>query len=543
MPLRSNVSTAESKETFENDIHSEGVVSSAGGVAWSVWDGLVIGALALVALLFRVPYLSSRSIWYDESCSWQTSQFSYFGIVEALCRDVHMPLYYFLLKAWMSVVGDSAFALRGLSIFLGIVTVVAMYGVAKECCRILNAVVDADDWWYLPVATGILIAVSAFQINASIEARMYGLGTALSALSAWALLRIITDPRQIGPWIAWVSLCIMLTYTHHHCLFMVASQFLVLMGAWTFQNDGIVEPKLKLSHSLLAGLIILLAYLPGAMMLWIQIRRVRQNYWTEPLSFELVNRTFAEFVSPLMRDSRFEAWVGGLCLGVLITSAIIVLIRPRLPGMVAMTLGGLPLMAAGAVTIAITPVWEGRFFRFPQIFLCLLIAIAIFKLTRRARDRVILTALLVTGVSVASGSFWLEREIDQRPGMKGVIENIVSRGEPETLIVSTSNIHCYPAKYYAPESVKVRIFRSATDEFWGDYVIRENDIISDEEIQQAANRGFWVLSHSPIPDNAEELRGFVVDEEFREHYDIGVPDWEIYASRVRKLSVPMDQTH
>jgi uncharacterized membrane protein YjgN (DUF898 family) len=58
----------------------------------SRWDwGLT--AVAAVALAFRLPYLTTRSLWYDESSSWQTAKFSFPEMLRSVRLNVHLPLY------------------------------------------------------------------------------------------------------------------------------------------------------------------------------------------------------------------------------------------------------------------------------------------------------------------------------------------------------------------------------------------------------------------------------------------------------------------
>ncbi|MFN3150466.1 hypothetical protein [Bremerella sp.] len=499
---------------------------------------LQLFTIATIAGLLRIPYLSTRSIWYDEASSWQTARFSLSGIIESLSRNVHMPLYYFSLKLWMIPFGESVVSLRMFSIGLGIVTTLAMYGVAKECYRLNRSNSNSDEGsdWFVPLATGLFVAVNAFQINASIEVRMYALGTALSALSAWSMIRVIAAPDRDFRWALWTLLCIALTYTHHHCLFMVASQFVFLFGYAAFQYMSSEPAALLLRRGFLAAVAVLVSYLPGAVLLSAQLSRVRQDYWTEPFSLKLVATTFVEFVSPLFRSSDHLWLIAGLSFGLTIISVTFVMIRPRFPGILALTLGGLPLCLAAVVTLTVTPVWEGRFFRFPQLFLLMVLAIAVAQISRRTSFRVTIAGIAILAMSTASVLFWQSRHIEERPGMREVIARIMKIQKKDVIIVSSSNIHLFPAKYYASETAKLRIFRSGTKFFWGDHLYRESDILSDKELEEFLQNGFWVLGHQPIPGGIKELEGILVDHTFEVHYDRGVPDWPIHAAHVRKVN-------
>ena len=74
------------------------------------WELLAICAIA-VAL--RLPYLEGRSLWFDEASSWRTASFPPAEMMDSLRMNVHLPLYYLLLKGWMGVFGDSVAACAG----------------------------------------------------------------------------------------------------------------------------------------------------------------------------------------------------------------------------------------------------------------------------------------------------------------------------------------------------------------------------------------------------------------------------------------------
>jgi mannosyltransferase len=192
------------------------------------WDwGLA--AVAAVALAFRLPYLTGRSLWYDESSSWQTAKFSFPEMLRSVRLNVHLPLYYTLLKGWMAVWGESVASLRGFSVLFGVLTVVAMGLFAGELYR-ASAVGDDREAGRRRFArvVALLVAVSPFQAFYSAEARMYSLGTAFTAVGAWLLLRTLRDPARGRPWWAFGAACAGLLYTHHYGLFTVAAWYLFL---------------------------------------------------------------------------------------------------------------------------------------------------------------------------------------------------------------------------------------------------------------------------------------------------------------------------
>src|SRR4051812_1554287 len=116
--------TANSLEVMD-DLEPQPQAASAAprpGVRWTV----ALLCLAALAIVCRLPYLTERSLWFDEASSWQTASFPLAELMKSVRLNVHMPLYYLLLKAWIAVLGESVTALRGFSIAFGTLTVIGM---------------------------------------------------------------------------------------------------------------------------------------------------------------------------------------------------------------------------------------------------------------------------------------------------------------------------------------------------------------------------------------------------------------------------------
>ncbi len=509
--------------------HSEG--STRMRIAERTTWGLFL-ALA-VALVLRVPYLTTRSIWYDEASSWQTASFPLSGTLDSLRLNVHPPLYYWVLKAWMAAFGESVLALRGLSVLFGLLTVAGMYLAASRCTVRARAGASARDGSFLPTAVALLVAVNAFQVNAAIEARMYALGAALTAFSVWALLGLLADPSSRSRWIACIGLCTAMVYIHHHCLFVVASEFAFLFGysAWELRRRA-RDAQVLLFRSLAAAAVIAAAYLPGLVLMLRQLGRVREDYWTEPLSVDLVERTFLEFISPVTRASDPAFW-GGFCLAAFLVAVAIVGLTANRDESLVLAVAVLPMVFTAVVTLFVSRVWDGHFFRFSQLFLLFVLALAVSKVIPRRPVQGATLAVLVLGMVVASVNFWINREIPTRPGMRGAMERILSLRKGNELIVANSNIHYFPAKYYAPKVVPVRIRESAAHGFWCRHLIRPADVLSEVDFRASLAEGVWLLSHWETPADEDDLADAVVDVRFEVPYDFGVFPRTIYVSHLR----------
>lgn len=498
------------------------------GAPWGSLKPSVVLALAvLITILVRLPFMSERSIWYDEASSWQTAKFPLTNLWDSLSRNVHLPLYYLVLKAWMLCFGEHLLSLRGLSLALGTLTVALIWKLGRE----VEPDHERDPDLFVPVACSFAIALNAFQVNASIEARMYSLGTALAVLCTTALARVLKDPACRKHWWFLVSSCAFLAYTHHHCLLVVSSSLIILVWHLVFSRsldlDGRKLIRRRLAISVVA---VSLIYIPGALLLGAQISRVRQNYWTAPISWPLVSSTFVEFVSPLLRRTWCEREIGILSFAAVTSSCLIIASRGRKIELMIAAMGVLPMLQALLLSTWVTPIWEGRFFRFCQPFLVMSVVIAIKSLFGHSTPkRLTAISVLLTGFAIATTHFWIARQIPSRQGMKGVFDEI-SAGTLSSRILCTSNIHYFPAKYYLGD--RVMILRSATTEFWGDHLIRKADIASPHDVQNALSDGCWILSHQSS-SRAKELEHAKSERSFQVDYECGVPDWTIVVTFMR----------
>ncbi len=133
----------------------------------------------LLAFWLRIDAVGDWSLRWDESFSvW----FAQMGLAEGTIKtaeDIHPPLYFWILHVWVRLAGISEFAIRALSVFLGLMTVAAVWSLTLRLSRRGLAAALAV----------LLITLSPFHIPWSQDARMYPLVTLFSALLIYAYCR------------------------------------------------------------------------------------------------------------------------------------------------------------------------------------------------------------------------------------------------------------------------------------------------------------------------------------------------------------------
>ena len=225
--------------------------------------GLFVGIL-LLACGLRFYQLDAQSLWNDEGTSVALAQRDLVTIARDAARDIHPPLYYWLLGGWVQLFGTSEVAARSLSAFLGVVLVALTYALGRllagRCAGL---------------AAAFLAAINPFQIYYSQEARMYMLLAVLTVAAMLALLRV----AEHGSWPAWIALVLLEAaglYTHYSFAFLVLVLNLAY-ALWLFlTRDRVPETRRALNWGLSQGAVLLL-YLP-----WLPTAMRQVAAWPSP---------------------------------------------------------------------------------------------------------------------------------------------------------------------------------------------------------------------------------------------------------------------
>ncbi|MFH1486104.1 MAG: glycosyltransferase family 39 protein [Chloroflexota bacterium] len=155
--------------------------------------------LLLILLLsfgLRVYQLDGQSLWSDEGASAVMAGRSLGQIVNNAAADIHPPLYYFLLRGWVPLAGESEFALRFPSLFLGVLLVALVFTLADRLFSISAGLIS-----------GFAAAIAPLLVYYSQEARMYMLMAVLAMLSTYLFLLltgIVIQKRGVSKeWMLW----------------------------------------------------------------------------------------------------------------------------------------------------------------------------------------------------------------------------------------------------------------------------------------------------------------------------------------------------
>ncbi len=199
-----------------------------------VWLSLILFAVALP----RLAALREASVFHDEAWSILCARLPIGEMVSLVRADAGEPLYFILLKVWITLFGSGEIACASLSLLLSLLNVGLVFVLARsvfgERVALLAALFFGFNW---------------LEFHFSTHVRFYPLLTTVSILSYCSFLIALNRKRSIA-WFALISLCGF--YTHSYYWFICFSQFLVLL---TFARADI--PRF-----ILAGIPVAIAYAP-----------------------------------------------------------------------------------------------------------------------------------------------------------------------------------------------------------------------------------------------------------------------------------------
>ena len=304
---------------------------------------LTIAALLAFAALTRVWRLGHQNIWLDEVASWTDASYPLSQLLASVARDVHPPLYYLMLKGWMSLAGDGPVALRAPSVACGILAVLLSWLLGRR-------------WLTGPTRSAALawIVLSPHLVFFSQEARMYAPATAAVLAACLAYRRWIESQcRSIGALAGYAAAMTAAMYLHYFTA-------LIALAFWIHLAIVRQEPRVWVRW-LIAHAAILIAYLPW---LGAAIEQIdRGQPWRQAVPITQVPRYALVFIADVVAGYHMQ-W--SLLIG--IASLVIVAV-----------------MFMGAIRLVVAWIRERRE---PDLFLLLAIAVPIV---------VSLAALLVTG--------------------------------------------------------------------------------------------------------------------------------------------------
>lgn len=324
-----------------------------------------------LAMALRFYNLTAAAIWGDEGSSLLLSEYALDDLWFHAAHDVHPPLYFFLLRGWIELFGDSIWSIRGMSAIPGVVAV----GLGLWLTRQLSSRRAA-------VLAGVLLALLPTAVRYSQEVRMYSLLGVWLLGATLALVYWLRQPARTRYLVAYVLLMSAAFYTHyftalcvlvHWAYLGLLGQRLIRRPAWWAANVAIV-----------------LLYLPWLPNLLDLVRHVDQLKvggdigWEEPVGLFSLPSMIWQFV---LQDEGLDFWPPLFWMFPLLLVSIVGITAWRdreryRPASLLALFFLLPLLLVYAVSF-ISPVFIERYLTVYALGLPILVAMAIDRLPSR----------------------------------------------------------------------------------------------------------------------------------------------------------------
>ncbi|MEP6947298.1 MAG: glycosyltransferase family 39 protein [Acidobacteriota bacterium] len=211
---------------------------------------VAVAILSAVYTAVRMWRSSASCLWFDEIFSVHAAEHTWGTIIAFVAKDlIHPPLFYFFLKIWISIGGESLSWLRLLPVAFAVAAIVPFL----YLCRELRLAV-----WSQLVAF-LLFAVNGSLIKYSQEVRMYSLMLCLSLFSMWLFVRYFHKGKGLAPLII---VNILLIYSHYFGWFVALSEVAAI----------VIFQRIKIRAILIMLGACAASYIPWMIAVWTAVR-------------------------------------------------------------------------------------------------------------------------------------------------------------------------------------------------------------------------------------------------------------------------------
>ena len=432
----------------------------------SLGDWVFLAIVCLAALSLRLVGISGASLWTDEGYSIWFAQQSFGELWGEIARNEYNPtLYYILLKAWMSVFGESVTSIRSLSAVVNTMTIPFVYLSARWALRSPQAPLAA-------MLAAVLFTLALAELRYAQEARTYTLCVLAVAMATAATIRIIGALAQLNergspsppawPFALLGAGAALALWSHYSAMI-----FLAVLGAfhlWLIwvnrRNVGTIMGPYAISAAVFALL--------GGRALWLMLAYAlpaSSNFWIGvPTVSDVIDTTSIVFGGSLgVQSWGIDVFLRGVVFGIwpLIGAFALWQRGHQVERHALLALVAISIVSFGAylgVTYAGKPVFLQRIVLPAQVGWIILCAASILYFENR-RFREIAAGLLVAAFAISTVNYMASGygKADKEPWSDVAKEIATSAGPGETVyVMATGEILVgYYLKAYERADIKL----------------------------------------------------------------------------------------
>lgn len=454
-------------------------------------DRLCVAAILLLGLVLRFLFLAEHSYWLDEIYSIDFSHGDWPGLIRATANDVHPPLYYVMLSAWMSWFGESEIATRSLSAVFGALCVAVVFRIGAT--------------FYHPrvgMVAAFLMAIASYAIYFSQEARMYTLLVFLGALSTYFLWQACKRPTA-SALITYTLAAVLLVYTHNYGLFMLAAHAAYVVSLAVVDKHW---RRKNFTRWMIAAAAVVGLYLPWMLILTNQIERLdAEGLWISAPTLYTIAGSFSEYAG---NDAVLRAAAAMLVLLALVPLLSTIVVALRRKHLVAVfqtdTLAAtyllalclfVPIAAGFAISRVSMPIYHTRYTFVGYFAFWLLIARGISLIPHKWARSAAFVLLIVFGAKVLAKEGYVHRD---RAGFREASQYLSDHVHRNDLILLCGSDHLeWPIEYYIQKRSAVAPIYEIDD--------RVNE--EDEARMGADKKNIWLVRLEKAEEPCRQVPG------------------------------------
>jgi uncharacterized membrane protein len=211
---------------------------------FSSYSTILIFALIVgVFIGARLWELTASCLWFDEIFSVHAARHEWSRLLAFVAADIiHPPLFYVLLKVWISIGGESLLWLR---LFPVLTSIAVIFPFILLCRELYLGATE------IKLAL-LLMAVNGYLIKYAQEVRMYSLLLFFTSCSLWLLVKFVNATHARKQLLALSAINLLLVYTHYYGWLVIAAEAVFLL---LWNRD-------KLTDFLIAAAVLLLCFSP-----------------------------------------------------------------------------------------------------------------------------------------------------------------------------------------------------------------------------------------------------------------------------------------
>lgn len=241
---------------------------------------IVLAAILLLGLFFRLYDLGAESLWLDEAVSVKYAELNIYRIL--LLREQTPPLYNVILHVWVRLFGISEFSIRFPSAVFGCFSLFLMYKIGSH-------LFDRD----AGILSALLMAFSVFHIQSSQEARTYSLSVLLTLLSMYFFIKLL-NKKSRRTFIKYGLSSTLLIYSHVYGLFIIIAQNIYFFIMFLLSKES---RKVDVREWFSIQSLLVLLFSPWILIFIRQVAHIQKDFWIETPQISTIISSFKTYSS------------------------------------------------------------------------------------------------------------------------------------------------------------------------------------------------------------------------------------------------------